>query len=175
MIGRPVILIGLPGAGKTTIGQLLAPELGLPFADLDRMVESRAGCSIADFFARFGEAEFRRAEAEIMAELLGGAPRVIAAGGGWAVQPEALSEARRRAEPIVVYLRVSPAQAAVRLGTVSNRPLLMEGDRAEQLARLLAVRAAFYDRADLTVGTGDRPPAAVAQEIARLCLDGFLM
>ena len=172
MISRPVILIGLPGAGKTTVGRLLAPRLGLPFADLDRTVELRAGCSIAEFFERLGEAEFRRAEAEAMAELLGGAPHVIAAGGGWAAQPEALSLVRRRADPIVVYLRVTPAHAALRLGTVSDRPLLLDGNRNEQLAGMLAIRSPFYQRADLSVATDDRPPEAVAQEIARLCLDG---
>ena len=107
---RHVVLVGLPGAGKTTAGRLAAAQLGASFTDLDEVIAERAGMPVPGIFADRGEAGFRALEREAMEELLATAPRVIAPGGGWAAREGALAAARPRA--LTVHLRVSPETAA---------------------------------------------------------------
>lgn len=163
-MSRHVILVGLPGAGKSTVGPLLAAELGVPFVDLDREVEQAAGRTVAEIFATSGESGFREREREAMDARLAGPPSVIAPGGGWAAQPGNLDAAEPRA--VVVYLACSPAAAAQRLAGDQARPLLQGGDAAGALERLLLAREPHYRRAALEVDAEAGPPALVAAGIA---------
>jgi shikimate kinase len=159
-----VILVGLPGAGKSTVGPLLAARLDRPFLDLDVELERRAGASVAEQFARDGEPAFRRREGELSAELAGADPTVLAPGGGWLVNPAA---APLRSAGRIIYLRTAPAAALARLGTaVAARPLLASaGDPLAALEALLARRRAAYETAALAVDTDGLAPDEVAAQI----------
>lgn len=147
---RHVILVGLPGSGKTTVGRLAAARWTTPFTDSDERVEREAGRSIVAIFQQSGQAEFRRLERAAMDRALSEAPHLIAAGAGWIAQPGNLDAARARGA-LVVYLRVSPTAAARRLEGDSGRPLLAGHDGLTRLRQLLEERQAWYDRADAAV------------------------
>jgi len=162
-VKRHLILVGLPGCGKTTVGRPLAKLLSTDFTDLDELVESEAGHSISAIFDRMGEPEFRRLERAGMDHVLAGPPRLIAAGGGWMAEPGNLTSAREQGAWIV-YLRVSPEVAAARLGAAAGRPLLSGegGDLAARLRALLAARESWYLQADAQVDASGDPAAVVA-------------
>lgn len=162
-----LVLIGLPGAGKSTTGGLAARALGVPFRDLDTCVEAAEGCSVPELFARDGEPAFRRLEQAGMLELLAGPVAVIAAGGGWAVQPGNLAAVEGRAR--VVYLRVSPEIAARRVAGTSHRPLLASGDPRVVLEALLQTREPSYLQADAIVDA-EAPPEEVAAQVVQLAM-----
>jgi shikimate kinase len=151
MIG-PVVLVGLMGSGKTTVGRRLARRLDRPFADADEVVVERAGCTISELFATQGEAVFRVMESEVLAELLDGQPSVIAAGGG-VVVVEANRELLRRSEVTVVWLDGSPSFLASRADAKASRPLLTgSDDQRAVFERLHAERASWYEEvADIRV------------------------
>jgi shikimate kinase len=164
-VKRHVVLVGLPGSGKTTVGQALADALGRPFVDLDQRIVASQGLSVAGLWESNGEAAFRRLEQAAMREALAGADSVIAPGGGWAAIPGELSQARELA--FIIYLRVRAETAALRAGGqggqggMSARPLL--GDKAlQQLGELLEKREQFYRLADLTIDNEGSERDAVA-------------
>lgn len=161
---RHVVLIGPPGAGKSTVGRLVAADLGAPLVDLDVEIARTAGRSVSRIFAEQGEPAFRQLEAEAMAQALAAPPQVIVPGGGWAAQPGALESA---AGALVIHLRTSVESAAARLGGKQTRPLLAD-EPVDALRRLLAHRMTFYQRADAEVVTDGRAPARVAIEVARI-------
>jgi shikimate kinase len=163
---RHVILVGLPGAGKTTVGRLVAAALDAAFIDLDEAIALRAGKSIPRLFAEDGESVFRTLEAEVGAAAFGGAPQVVAAGGGFFVGD--VTRAMARGSGLVVYLETDPAEAAARLGGPAGRPLLEGGEPAARAAVLLAEREAKYLEAECTVATGGRSAAAVAASVVLL-------
>ncbi len=164
-----VILVGLPGSGKTTVGRRAAELLSAEFLDIDESVETETGRSIAAIFADPGEAEFRRLERAAMQRSLATSACLIAAGGGWIVQPGNL-DAARAGGALALYLRISPAVAAHRIGNDGTRPLLAGPDPVARLHALLAEREAWYRKADLELGAeGD--VEIVAAEVARL-IDG---
>lgn len=161
-----VVLVGLMGAGKSTVGALLARRWGCPFLDLDREIEKGAGLPVAEIFRREGEPGFRAREAEATRRLRPPAPAVVAVGGGWMARPE-LRDAWPGA--VRVWLQVRPAEAARRLaGTDEARPLLAGGDAQERLAALLAARLPAYGLAEYTVDASDRTPEEVARVVAEL-------
>ncbi|HUR91634.1 MAG TPA: shikimate kinase [Gemmatimonadaceae bacterium] len=161
----PVFLIGLPGAGKSTIGQAVAAKLHLPFVDLDRDIESAAGKSIERIFLEDGEPRFREMEAEATARIPR-TPAIVAPGAGW-ISNEAVRVLVRHTGP-AIYLRVEPRTAASRLGAaVADRPLLA-GDPVERLERLLADRRELYESADASVDTELYPFEEVVQRTAEL-------
>ncbi len=163
---RHVVLVGLPGSGKSTVGPLVAGALGTSFRDLDSAIEHRAGKTIAELFARDGEASFRILERAEMERVLAGAPCVVAAGGGWAAQPGTLESAEGRA--LLVYLALPAAVAADRVaGAPVERPLLA-GDVRERMAALLAARAGYYERCEARVDAAGGSPEAVAGDVVRL-------
>jgi len=164
-VKRHVVLIGLPGAGKTTVGRLVGAELGAACADPDAEIERLTGLTVPALFAARGEAGFRALECEVMADLLRGVPQVITPGGGWAAQAGALDEAAGRA--LVVHLRVTPAVALARLGPAPDRPLLA-GDPMRRLAELETARAPYHARAEAAVDTDGRSPAQVARDVVAL-------
>ncbi len=163
----PIVLIGPPGAGKTTVGALLAARLRVGFADTDALVESVAGKPVGDIFVTDGEPEFRRLERDAVAAALSPADNtigVVGLGGGAVMdeQTQALLAGRR-----VVYLESGFAQLAKRVGLDRARPLLIGTNPRAQLKALLEQRLPVYDKlAWLTVSTDDREPAEIAAEIA---------
>ena len=160
---RHFALIGLMGAGKTCVGRLLAPRLGLPFHDSDEAVAHSAGLSVAELFARQGEPAFRALERGALARLLAGERSVIATGGGAVTEPETRDALRGRA--FTIWLDASPAVLAARLADSDERPLLANGDPEVVLDRLAEQRRPFYAAADLRVGTDELDPAEVAELI----------
>jgi shikimate kinase len=163
---RHVVLIGLPGSGKTTVGKLVADTLQAPFVDIDAIVARKEGRPISMIFAEKGEAVFREMERVEMEAALGGTPAIIAPGGGWAAQPGALSSVQQRG--LVVYLKTRAETAASRAAPQGNRPVLMGEDPTLQMRQLLKEREPFYVLADATVETDRKAPAKVVEEIVRL-------
>lgn len=139
------------GAGKSSVGRRVAECLDLPFIDGDAEVERAAGCAIAEYFARFGEAAFRAGEARVMHRLLNGSPAVIAAGGGAYVDPETRMLARDRA--VTVFLDVPLADLVERTAGRTHRPLLNVENPEKVLAERLAARRAAYEDVDLVVSS----------------------
>lgn len=147
-----IVLVGLPGAGKSSVAPRLAEALGCPVHDIDAEIVRRAGRPVQALFAERGEASFRDMEAVVTRELLSGPPSVIAAGGGW-VLTEANWEAAE-SSALVVHLRVTPATALGRIGAdPSGRPLLDGPEPERRLAELDAARRERYARADVVVDT----------------------
>ena len=164
-----VVLIGPMGAGKTTIGKLLAQELGFSFHDTDTEIEERTGADINWIFDLEGEEGFRRRETEVLRELCQKSRSVIATGGGAVVSAE-----NRRvlsAAGTVVYLQASVGQQMRRTERDQRRPMLRGGNREEVLSDLMDQRAPLYQEiADVTVHTSDRGARTVAREIAQRLL-----
>lgn len=160
---RHIVLIGLPGAGKSVVGAAVARLLGAHCVDGDDAVARKAGKPVSRVFADDGEAAFRRFEREAVTEALAGPACVIAPGGGWAVQPGALEGA---GAALVVYLEVSPAEALSRIDP-AGRPLLAHDPEAA-MARLAAERFPLYRRAGEAVNTDGRAVHDVAEIVVRL-------
>ena len=156
LAGRSVVLVGLMGAGKTSIGRRVAARLGLPFRDADTEIELAAGCTIPELFERHGEAHFRQGERKVIRRLLAGDPVVLATGGGAFADP--LTRASVRADAVSVWLRVTLPVLVRRVSLRSNRPMLKTGDPARTMADLLDRRSPFYAEADLTVDCSDESP-----------------
>jgi shikimate kinase len=160
---RHVILVGLPGSGKSTVAPLVADALGLPFVDVDGVIVRRMGMPVDRIFGEFGEARFRELEREAMAGLLDGPASVLAPGGGWAAQAGSLEAATPRS--LIVYLKVPPATALARALEGTERPLLAGGEGMARMTALLGEREARYQLADLTVENHGDDPAVAATEI----------
>ncbi len=175
---RSIVLVGMMGVGKSSIGRRLAARLSIPFVDADAEIEKAAGMSIADIFAHHGEPDFRSGEARVIARLLEGGPQVLATGGGAFMHPDTRKAVRARgvsiwlsAEFDVLMRRISKRK--------SERPLLRTADPAETLRRLLAEREPIYAQADLTVQSRETPHDTIVAEImtalASFLQDGQLM
>ena len=167
---RPVaVLIGSPGAGKSSVGRRVADMLKVPFADSDALVEAEAGMSVSDIFVSLGEEDFRRREAQAVATALAESTGVLALGGG-AVLREETQE--RLAGHRVIWLRVSLADAASRVGLNTARPLLL-GNVRGTLARLMEERTPVYERVSTDiVDTGGRGVRDVARAVVEVLRRG---
>ena len=154
-----IVLIGFMGAGKTTVGHLLADRLGLPFVDSDLVIEQRTGGSIKQFFAEHGEPAFRELESRVICELVDGPEAVLALGGGAAGHPDTVT---RLKSAQVIYLQVSYEEAMLRVAGDPYRPMLSRPG----LEDLYQHRLSLYDTvATLTVATDGRRPEAVSQDV----------
>lgn len=154
------------GAGKSTVGPILARALGCAFVDLDAAVERRLGRSVPAVIREQGLAVFRRAESEAAADILAGPPVVLATGGGWAACEGRVDALARRAH--CVWLRVRPRTALARIGDrLRDRPLLDVADPLEAARALLEERAPRYGRCGIRIDTDELAPAEVADEILR--------
>ena len=163
---RHIVLIGLPGSGKTTIGRLVAERLGAGFVDSDMIVVRKMQMPIVRIFATQGEAEFREMEREIMDQALAGPPSVLAPGGGWAVQPGQLEAAKENG--FLVYLKTMVTTASKRAASDNTRPMLAGEDPLDQMRKLLKEREPFYNKADAEVKNDTKPAETVADEIVGL-------
>ena len=164
---RHLVLVGLSGSGKSSVGRRVAALLGRPFRDADDEIEFRVGRTVREIFATDGEPAFREVEADVMADLLGaGEPSVIAAGGG-AVVTESTRKLLQQPDVFVVWLTAAPEFLASRTGKKAHRPLL-DGDPAAALRRLLDERRAWYEEvADVTFDVQpehDAAPKPIAKD-----------
>ncbi len=156
-------MVGLMGAGKTSIGRRLAARVGLPFVDADEEIEAAAGSSIEDIFERLGEASFRDGERRVIARLLDGPPIVLATGGGAFMDPQTRERINQKA--ISVWLRADLDTLVRRTSRRNDRPLLKNGDPREILARLMDQRYPTYQQADIVVDSVDAPAEETVQSV----------
>ncbi|MBV9883856.1 MAG: shikimate kinase [Sphingomonadaceae bacterium] len=160
---KSIALIGMMGAGKSTVGRRLAKRLRLPFVDADEEIEKAAGLSIAEMFERYGEPYFRDGERRVLARLIDGPPRVIATGGGAFIDPE--TRALMLARCIAVWLDVEVGILAERVGRRDTRPLLKGQDPRERLQALAELRNPVYAEAHIRVRSGDAAHEHTVQKI----------
>ncbi|MDP9206326.1 MAG: shikimate kinase [Gemmatimonadota bacterium] len=146
-----LILVGLPGVGKSTIGRAAARQLGRPFLDFDQEIERRAGMNVREIFRLKGEEHFRAQELELTKELSVRGGMVLSPGGGWITQPSSVELLRSAGR--IIYLRASPEAVARRLRRVETRPLLAGRDPVVALRELYAKRRALYETADMVLDT----------------------
>ena len=163
LLPRTVALVGLMGAGKSAIGKRLALRLGLPFIDADDEIERAAGCSIAEFFEKYGETEFRAGERRVIARLLEEPPHVLSTGGGAYIHPE--TRALMRAKAVTVWLRAELDVLFDRVKRRGHRPLLRQGEPREVLARLMAQRHPIYAEADIIVDSTAQPADRTTEQV----------
>jgi shikimate kinase len=168
---RSIVLVGLMGAGKSTVGRRLATRLDLRFTDADAEIETAAGMSIPDMFAMHGEAYFRDGERRVIARLLGEGPAVLATGGGAYMHPE--TRARIGEAGIAVWLRADLDVLMRRVRKRHNRPLLQNPDPEGTMRRLIEARHPIYALADVTVDSREIPHEKVVQD-ALLAIDAWL-
>ncbi|WP_420141786.1 shikimate kinase [Sphingomonas sp.] len=165
-LGRPIVLIGLMGVGKSTIGRRLAQRLRLPFVDSDHEIESVAGMTIAEMFARFGEAQFRDGERRVISRLIDGTAKVIATGGGAFMNEATRALILERATAI--WLDADVEVLAERVGRrAGSRPLLNGGDPREMLAKLAAARNPIYALAPIHIRSRPLPHEATVDTIMK--------
>jgi shikimate kinase/3-dehydroquinate synthase len=168
LAGRSIVLVGLMGAGKTSIGRRMAARLGLPFRDADAEIELAAGCSIPELFSRYGEGDFRAGERRVIRRLLSGDPLVLAFGGGAFMDRE--TRAAVRDEAISIWLRCPLHTLLRRVAGRDNRPLLADGEPAEILQRLMERRYPVYAEADVIVDCLDESPDATTSRVLNALL-----
>ena len=158
-----IVLVGMMGAGKTSVGRRLATALGVAFRDADAEIETAAGCSISEIFERFGEPAFRAGERKVISRLLREAPHVLATGGGAFMDPETRGHIQDTA--ISVWLRANVDLLIERVKRKDNRPLLRNTDSRTALVRLIAEREPVYAQADIIVESDDGPHDTVVKRI----------
>lgn len=162
-VTRTIALVGLMGAGKSTVGRRLAEALGRDFYDSDVEIEKAAGLSIADIFSIHGEQEFRRGERKVLARLLDGPPHILATGGGAYLDPETRALLREKA--VTVWLNADLETLWKRVSRRDTRPLLKAPDPKGVLTKLFTEREPIYSQADLSVTSIDGPHSATVKEI----------
>ena len=160
---RTIVLVGLMGVGKSTVGRRLAAALDMPFRDADHEVEAAAGRTIPEIFAEIGEVGFRDGERRVIARLLEDPPHVLATGGGAFVNEE--TRALIQANALSVWLKADLELLARRVGRKEGRPLLKNRDPMEVLREHAAARYPAYAQADITVETGDTPHAVAVDAV----------
>ena len=163
LAGRTIVLVGMMGAGKSTVGRRLATRLGLPFVDADNEIEAaHAGMTIQEIFAVHGEPYFRDGEARVIARLLGNGPSVLATGGGAFMRADTRDRIRHRG--ISIWLKADADIILRRVKRRNDRPLLQSDDPAAVIARLIDERYPVYAEADLTLLSRDVPHEKIVDE-----------
>jgi shikimate kinase len=170
-IKRPIVLVGLMGAGKSCIGKRLASHLGLPFVDADREIEAAAGCSIPDIFSLHGEKAFRDGERRVIQRLLGNPVHVLATGGGAFVDPTTRALVKERG--LSIWIRADLDLLLKRVSRRNDRPLLQNVDPRAKLAELIELRHPFYAEADVIVDSADGPPEVTLGRVMEALDDYF--
>ena len=162
-LNRTIALVGMMGAGKTSVGRRLAQRLAVPFCDADHEIEAAAGLTVAEIFERFGESHFRDGERKVIARLLHEPPHVLATGGG-AFMDETTRAAMTQSA-FTIWLKAPLHLLMARVKKRETRPLLKEGDMRATLENLLAVREPVYAKADMTLDSADEPHGAAVERI----------
>ncbi len=154
-LDRPIVMVGLMGAGKTSVGRMLARRLDIPFVDSDKEIEAAAGCSVVDIFSLYGEGEFRRVEERIFKRLLDSPPylKVISTGEGAFITPAVRELAHKKA--MTIWLKADVDLLVKRTTFRDTRPQLLNADPKRILATLIAERYKIYAEADIIVETND--------------------
>ena len=160
---RSIVLIGLMGAGKTSVGRRLAARLELPFTDADTEIEEAAGKSISEIFSDHGEQHFRDGERKVIARLMNGGPQVLATGGGAFMNEETRRNVAEHG--ISVWLRADLALLLKRVGRRSHRPLLQTSNPEEVMRKLMSERHPVYETADLVIESRDEPHDVIVDDI----------
>jgi len=160
---KTIALVGMMGAGKSSVGKRLAARLGAEFRDADAEIEKAAGCPITEIFDRYGEKAFRDGERRVIARLLGEAPHVLATGGGAFIDPQTRAAIKERA--VSVWIDAPLELLLERVARRDTRPLLRDGNPREILERLLTVRAPIYAEADLRLESENGPHAAAVERL----------
>jgi shikimate kinase len=160
---RTVALVGMMGAGKTSLGRRLSAKLEVPFRDADHEIEAAAGLTVSEIFEKFGEPYFRDGERRVIARLLGEPPHVLATGGG-AFMDEATRAAMKQMA-LSVWLKAPVHILLARVKKRDTRPLLRNGDPKETIEKLLAVREPFYAQADITLECSDESQQGPLEQI----------
>lgn len=163
LAGRPLVLVGMMGAGKTTVGRRLAARLGRHFIDSDEEVEKAAGMSIEDIFATHGEADFRAGEVRVIARLLKDRDLVLGTGGGAFINAE--TRALVKSAAVSVWIKADFDLLFARVQRRSNRPLLKTENPRQTLKDLIDKRYPIYAEADVTVVSTDVPQDQVASDV----------
>ncbi|HNY25351.1 MAG TPA: shikimate kinase [Alphaproteobacteria bacterium] len=155
LLDKPVVMVGLMGAGKTSIGRALARQLGVPFFDSDKEIEAAAGCSVVDIFSLYGEEEFRRVEQRVISRLLESEPslKVISTGEGAFITPEVRELVLKKA--LTIWLKADLELLVKRTNFRNTRPQLLNADSKNILSKLINERYGIYAKADITVETRD--------------------
>jgi shikimate kinase len=161
---QSIVLVGLMGAGKTTVGRRLASALDMPFKDADHEIEAAAGLTVADIFERYGEEDFRDGERKVITRLVEGEPCVLATGGGAFMNDETRALIKEKA--VSVWLKAELELLLERVLRRDTRPLLKTGDPRDILGKLMDERYPIYSEADVVVASGDGPHARVVADIA---------
>src|SRR4030081_2096339 len=172
---RSIVLVGMMGAGKSTIGRRLSARLRLPFLDADTAIEAAAGMTIPEIFETHGEPHFRDGEARVIARLLDNGPAVIATGGGAFMREETRRRIQEKA--VSIWLKADADIILKRVRRRADRPLLQTPDPAATVGRLIEERGPVYRHADITIWSRDVPHEKIVDECidalhARLCGDG---
>lgn len=162
-LSKTIVLVGLMGAGKTAIGKRLAQRLVLDFVDADKEIETAAGCSIAEIFARHGEPSFRDGERRVILRLLENPVHVLSTGGGAFMDPE--TRARIGERGISIWLRADLDLMLKRVSRRTDRPLLQVADPKSKLQELMEQRYPVYALADITVDSVDAPPEVTVERV----------
>ena len=162
-LGRTLVLVGLMGAGKTSIGKRIAHRLAVPFTDADAEIEAAANMTVAEIFARDGEPAFRAGERRVIQRLLDGPIHVLATGGGAFMDPA--TRARVRERGLSIWLRADIDVLLARVAKRRHRPLLNQGDPREVLERLIAARHPIYAEADLAVDSLAAPAETMVERV----------
>ncbi|MBR0692114.1 shikimate kinase [Bradyrhizobium lablabi] len=164
---RSIVLVGMMGAGKSTIGRRIAARLHLPFTDADTEIEAAAGMSISDIFEIHGEPYFRDGEARVIARILDGGPTVLATGGGAFMREE--TRLRIRSKAVSIWLKADPDIIMRRVRRRADRPLLQTPNPEATVSRLLGEREPVYQTADVTIASRDVPHDRIVDE----CLEAL--
>lgn len=169
VLPKTLVLVGMMGAGKSSVGWRLARRLGVPFSDTDQEVEKAAGCSVADIFETWGEQAFRDAERRVLKRLLGGPIQVLSTGDGTFFDEESQKLIKENA--ISLWLRADPEILYERVIRRDTRPLLFEGDAKQILDEMIERRYPIYARADLTVESNDDAHEATIERVIEALKD----
>ena len=160
---KTVALVGMMGAGKTSLGRRLAARLEVPFRDADHEIEAAASLTVSEIFEKFGEPYFRDGERRVIARLLGDAPHVLATGGGAYI--DETTRAAMRQSAFTIWLNAPVEVLLVRVKKRETRPLLKNGDLRATLEQLVAARAPIYAQADMVLESADEPHGAAVEKI----------
>ncbi|MEM9263445.1 MAG: shikimate kinase [Pseudomonadota bacterium] len=171
ILGKSIVLVGMMGVGKTTIGRRLAPKVGLPFRDADEEIERAAGMSVSDLFEKHGEPSFRRGETQVIERLLSGPPIVLATGGG-AMTIEATRHVIKE-KSVSVWLSADADTITTRARRRDTRPLLRTDNPRKTIETLMSEREQFYRQADLRVDSASGPHTKTVERLVE-ALQGFV-